>query len=80
MPETQAGQAVYLYVSGIDFEAAFYVDGELAGEHSGWATPSLIRVPDELLESGQRLLAVRVWNPGGLGGLYSPLGLVITNL
>ncbi|MGI5820017.1 MAG: hypothetical protein ACOX9R_18180 [Armatimonadota bacterium] len=77
LPEVAAGNELYLYVSGIDSEAKLFIDGELAGEHRGWDTPSLIRVPDELRGADRELLAVKVYTSGGMGGIYGPIGLVV---
>jgi hypothetical protein len=77
MPDLTEGQDLYLYVSGIDSEARFFIDGEPAGKHVGWDTPSLIEVPENLREKDEGLLAVKVWTPAGMGGIYGPLGLVV---
>ncbi len=78
MPQVAEGQDLYLYVSGIDTEAKFFINGEPAGKHAGWDTPSLIRVPEKLRDTEDGLLAVKVWTPAGMGGIYGPLGLVVT--
>ncbi len=77
-PEVPAGDDLYLYISGIDSEAKLFINGELIGNHEGWDTPSLVRIPDELRKPEQQLLTLKVYTPGGMGGVYGPLGLVLT--
>lgn len=77
-PEVAAGQELYLYLSGIDSEAKLFIGGEPAGEHRGWNTPSLLRIPAELRSSEEQLLALKVFTPAGMGGVYGPIALVVT--
>jgi hypothetical protein len=77
MPEVAEGQDLYIYVSGIDSEAKFFIDGQPAGSHVGWDSPSLIRLPENLRGTDDGLLAVKVYTSGGMGGIYGPLGLVV---
>jgi hypothetical protein len=77
MPRIARDQQLYLYLSGVDMEAKVFIDGKVAGKHVGWDTPSLIPIPEDLRPADDGLLALKVWTPGGLGGVYGPVGLVV---
>lgn len=73
------GQQLYLFASAIDSEARIYVNGRLVGEHSGWDTPSITPIDAEArdADTAEQLLALKVWTPAGLAGIYGPLALLV---
>lgn len=77
LPDVPAGRGLYIYISGIDSEAKLFVDGELLGRHEGWDRPSLLAIPTGLRRPGRQLLAVKVFTPAGMGGIYGPMALVV---
>jgi len=76
LPEVPAGSELYLYISGVDYIAKAFLDGELIGRHEGWDKPALMAIPEAARKAEQQLLAVKVM-PGALGGLYGPMALVV---
>jgi hypothetical protein len=76
LPEVPAGSELYLYISGVDYIAKAFLDGELIGRHEGWDTPALMVIPEVVRKDERQLLAVKVM-PGALGGLYGPMALVV---
>ena len=68
----------YLFFSAIDSDARFFLNGRPIGSHSGWNTPAVIAVKTPgRPPTGKQMLAVKVWTPTGLAGLYGPAALVI---
>ena len=78
----------YLYFEACDEEARVYVNGQQMFEHSLkttgllseqiWLMPFVVSLRDVKL-SGDDLLAVRVTNTEGMGGIWKPVRLVLSD-
>ena len=78
----------YLHFGACDEDAWVYLNGKLLAEHSGettgmflseiWLAPFVVSLNDSKLR-GDNLLAVRVRNTEGMGGLWKPVRLVVTD-
>ena len=78
----------YLYFGACDEDARVYVNGQQVFEHSLqttgllpehiWLTPFVAPLTDAKL-SGNDLLAVRVTNTEGMGGIWKPVHLVVSD-
>lgn len=71
---------LFLYFGAVDDHAWVYVNGKLAGSHAigslGWDRPFAIPV-DGLWRPGEKnVIAVRVWDMEGAGGMFKPVWLV----
>lgn len=62
IPGDWRGQRVLLHFGAVDFEATVWVNGALAGSHSGGFDPFSFDVTD-FLQSGVNELVVGVWDP-----------------
>lgn len=70
-----AGTDAVLELGPVDDTDHTYVNGEKVGETSfdranWWSTPRVYRVPGRLLRPGRNVVAVRVFDSGGAGGIY----------
>ena len=79
----------YLYFEACDEETWVYLNGRRVFEHSVrstgllpseiWLQPFLVPLPNEVLQGeGRDLLAVRVYNCGGMGGIWKPVRLILS--
>ena len=78
----------YLHFSACDEDTWVYVNGNLLREHSYattgkilseiWLAPFVVSLNDAKLR-GDDLLAVRVLNTEGMGGVWKPVHLVVTD-
>lgn len=84
LPEQWKGKAVQVMFAGVDEQAWVYVNGKLLREHTLesegmalaniWQTPFVVNVSaDDLEYEGANVLAVRVKNDAGSGGLWRPV-------
>jgi hypothetical protein len=84
VPEAWKGRSVRLLFAAVDEEAWVYVNGKLVREHSEksegksfgvlWDEPFIATVPAESLSyGGTHVLAVRVKNAMGNGGIWRPV-------
>lgn len=84
IPADWKGRSLRLMFAGVDEQAWVYVNGKLVKEHtvksekatiaSLWETPFTVDVKPELLNyGGDNVLAVRVQNDRGSGGLWRPV-------
>ena len=77
-----------LYFEACDEDAWVYLNGEEIFEHSGettglliseiWLTPFVVPLNDVTLR-GEDLLAVRVYNSTGMGGVWKPVHLILSD-
>ena len=86
VPDEMADKRVLLRFGAVDFEAAVYINGELAGTHRGGYTPFCLDIT-RLLKDGENDLCVRVaddpdcaqprgkqyWKRGLMGCWYTPV-------
>ncbi|HIE51502.1 MAG TPA: hypothetical protein EYP85_07055, partial [Armatimonadetes bacterium] len=71
LPTAPPDEPVHLDFEGVDGRAWVYWNGELVGQHEGWDEPFRMTVPAEKVRRTQpNLLAVRVWDGAGPGGIY----------
>lgn len=78
----------YLYFEAVDEDAWVYINGEEVFEHSVtttgllperiWLTPFHISLAEADLR-GNDLLTVRVHNSGGMGGIWKPVHLILSD-
>src|SRR5688572_25405247 len=52
------GKWIHLHFDGVDYEAAFFLNGEEIGRHRGMYTPAVFEVSDMLRFGAENLLAV----------------------
>ena len=70
LPENWDGGDVVLHLGAVDDNETTWVNGEPVGATIGWSLPRVYRVPSSVLKRGQTVIAVRVLDTGGNGGLY----------
>ena len=71
----------HLLFAGVDSDCRVFLNGKLLGEHSGWNEPFLVEVPMDLLtweDQGANDLAIHVWTPAGLGGVYGHVAALLS--
>ncbi len=83
------GKRIRLYVGAADEDAVLYLNGKRAFEHTSastgltpeqiWNRPFLFDPTPFLRFGGENLLAVRIHNRLGMGGLWKPLFLVASD-
>ena len=82
-PELPKGKRVFLHFGAVDESAWLYVDGKLAAWYDTafpqktWNTPFLLEVTGSLKSQGEHMLAIRVRNIYGAGGIYKPVSLMV---
>jgi hypothetical protein len=62
VPAGWSGQQVQLNFGAVDWQCWVYVNGKLAGEHSGGYDPFSIGIGDHL-KSGENEVVLKVWDP-----------------
>ena len=72
--EAQAGKAAILDVGKIDDADETYVNGVKVGSTNGYSEHRQYRIPAGVLKAGKNVIAVRVTDTGGGGGLYGEPG------
>ena len=70
VPEAWVGKDLSLKLGPIDDNDITYVNGEKVGETNGWTTPRVYPVPGKLVKAGKLVIAVRVTDTGGAGGIW----------
>lgn len=60
-------------VGVIDDNDFTYFNGVQVGHTEGWMTPRSYKIPKELVKSGKAVIAVRVMDTGGAGGINGSL-------
>ncbi|MBQ7191873.1 MAG: galactose-1-epimerase [Paludibacteraceae bacterium] len=79
VPRTWRGRQVLLHFGAVDWQAAVYVNGRLAAEHTGGYTPFSVNITPYLNRKGgaEQVLEVRVYDPTDKG--YQPRGKQVSN-
>ncbi|MEK7767000.1 MAG: sialate O-acetylesterase, partial [bacterium] len=72
LPKTWAGRALTLKLGKIDDRDVTYFDGVQVGALDQWDLDRTYTVPGDAVRGGEIVLAVRVLDTGGAGGLYGP--------
>ena len=70
LPENWDGGDVELHLGAVDDNETTWINGTQIGATIGWNVPRVYRVPGSLLKHGANIIAVRVLDTGGNGGLY----------
>ena len=70
LPASWAGADVELHLGAADDDDTTWVNGVQVGATMGWNLPRVYRVPAALLKTGANVIAVRVLDTGGGGGLW----------
>ncbi len=70
LPEAWAGQKAVLHLGPIDDDDTTWVNGAQVGATSGYNLPRDYTIPASLLKSGRNVIAIRVLDTGGPGGIY----------
>jgi len=73
IPKEWSGRALLLELGPIDDMDVTWFNGEKVGgmeELNYWQTPRQYTVPAELVQPGANVIAVRVHDTGGVGGIY----------
>ncbi len=82
-PDLPDGKRLFLHFGAVDESAWLYVDGKLvawydtADPDETWSKPFLLDVSGSLKSQGEYLLAIKVHNYSGSGGLYKPVSLMV---
>ncbi|MEI6500810.1 MAG: sugar-binding domain-containing protein [Armatimonadota bacterium] len=89
LPTKPARKHAYLYFGAVDEDALVYLNGQQAFEHSCastglspdqiWNTPFVFDAAGKLRPGQSNTLAVRVLNRLGMGGIYLPVYLVLSD-
>ena len=89
VPQTANKKHLYLYFSTVDEQAWVYINGEVAFEHttqstgmgvsSIWDLPFAEQVNESLRVGQSNLIAVRVHNKAGRGGITRPVHLLASD-
>jgi sialate O-acetylesterase len=69
LPLAAAGHPATLHLGKVDDMDTTYVNGVQVGMTDGWEVPRNYTVPANLLRSGRNVIAVRIVNVGGVGGI-----------
>ncbi len=70
LPDDWAGKDITLSLGPIDDIDTTYLNGEKVGGMNGWNQPRVYTVPGKLVKAGKNLIAVRVLDTGGGGGIF----------
>lgn len=77
LPVADAGKAAVLELAAIDDSDVTYINGVKVGEmQAKWNEPRVYNVPANVLREGANVIAVRVEDTGGGGGIYGDKGKV----
>ncbi|MGA2854664.1 MAG: sialate O-acetylesterase [Verrucomicrobiota bacterium] len=70
LPENWDGGDAELHLGAVDDNDTTWVNGAQAGATTVWYLPRVYRVPGSVLKRGKNVIAVRVLDTGGNGGLH----------
>jgi sialate O-acetylesterase len=70
LPEAWANKDVMLHLGPIDDMDTTWVNGTKVGGREQWTDPRDYKIPSRLLKPGKNVIAVRVLDTGGDGGIY----------
>jgi sialate O-acetylesterase len=70
IPARWQGRDLQLSLGMIDDHDTTWFAGVKIGETEGWQTPRRYTVPGALVEAGRRIVAIRIRDTGGPGGLH----------
>jgi sialate O-acetylesterase len=70
VPDSWAGRDVELHLGAIDDMDSTWVNGQFVGSGAEWLKPRVYSLHGGLLKPGRNVIAVRVLDTGGNGGLW----------
>ena len=70
LPDSWAGKEATLHLGPIDDNDTTWVNGVQVGATESWNAPRDYKVPAGVLQAGRNVIAVRVLDTGGGGGIY----------
>jgi len=70
LPASADGKEGVLHIPAVDDADVTYVNGRQVGKTRGWNTPRRYSIPAGVLHGGENLIAVRVEDTGGDGGIW----------
>lgn len=70
IPANWAGKELTLNVGVIDDNDFTYFNGVQVGHTEGWMTTRHYKIPKELVKEGKAVIAVRIMDTGGTGGIH----------
>ncbi|MEN9569650.1 MAG: hypothetical protein RL172_881 [Bacteroidota bacterium] len=70
LPEDAAGKPAQLELSYIDDIDNTYVNGQLVGSSAIWNEARKYNIPAGVLKAGKNIIAVKIMDTGGGGGIY----------
>jgi sialate O-acetylesterase len=70
LPQDWDGDDALLHLGTIDDIETTWINGTWLGSTTGWSESRVYRVPARLLKRGANVIAVRVLDTGGGGGMY----------
>ena len=70
LPEAWAGKDLTLSLGPIDDRDTTWFNGEQVGAMNVWRDPRNYKVPGRLVKAGKNVIAIRVLDTGGGGGLF----------
>ena len=76
IPANWANKELTLNVGVIDDNDFTYFNGVQVGHTEGWMTPRSYKIPKELVKKGKAVIAVRVMDTGGTGGINGSPGSI----
>ena len=69
IPAEWAGENLILNMGSVDDNDVTYFNGEMIGRTEGWMAPRRYTIPAANVKSGKAVIAVRLMDTGGLGGI-----------
>lgn len=69
LPKSAAGKELFFNAPGIDDLDVTYFNGQEIGRTDGYNQPRQYRIPGRLVKAGKNVLAIRVVDTGGGGGI-----------
>ena len=76
VPANGAGRDLKLNLGSIDDNDTTYWNGVVVGQTEGWNTERSYTVPGAQVKAGRNVMAIRVLDTGGGGGLAGPLSMM----
>ncbi len=82
MDDQHITDSVYMIFEGVDSECEVFFNGSLIGRHKGWKDSFYFRLPKAKIKwegnENPNLLVVKVYTPGGVGGIYGNIAAIMT--
>lgn len=70
IPTSWAGKSLEMDLGPIDDNDITWYNGKKVGATEGWLIPRTYKIPGDLVKAGENVIAVRVTDLGGNGGIY----------